>query len=105
MERPSSDLEQFFALIPVFIGFSGVIVFIYQSYIFLRHGELFLFSMIDAMKMINEYTYFFGDWIGNPEDWIGLHLIMSWTPLALVLLFFGFYLFVAFVHLGIVWKT
>jgi hypothetical protein len=77
--------------IAICIGFSGLLVFIYQSYIFLRYGELFLFSIIDAMEMINRFTYFAGDWVLNPKDWIGLHLILSWTPLAPVLFFSALY--------------
>lgn len=71
---------------------AGLSVFLYQSYLFLRHGELFLFSLIDAMEIINRYTYFAGEWVANPKDWTGLHLIMSWVPLAPVLWLSGFYL-------------
>ena len=54
MTEPSVDLEDLIGRgIAVCIGFSGIFVFIYQSYLFLRHGELFLFSVIDGMEMIN----------------------------------------------------
>ncbi len=72
--------------------FAGISVFFYQSYLFLRHGELFLFSLIDGMEIINRYTYLAGEWVMNPRDWTGLHLIMSWVPLAPVLWLSGFYI-------------
>lgn len=93
MKQSSSELDEAIGRgIAVFFGFSGIIVFIYQLYIFLRHGDLFLFSVIDAMEIINTFTYFAGEWVANPKDWIGLHMIMSWVPLAPVLFFSGLYL-------------
>ncbi len=93
MTKPSIDLEDLIGRgIAVCIGFAGIFVFIYQAYLFLRQGELFLFSVIDGMEIINRYTYFAGEWTMNPQDWTGLHLIMSWVPLAPVLFFLGLYI-------------
>lgn len=92
MTEPSIALEDLiWRGIAVSIGFAGIFVFIYQSYIFLRHGDLFLFSLIDTLEIINRFTYFVGDWVANPKDWKGLHLLMSWVPLAPVLFFSGLY--------------
>lgn len=93
MTEPSIDLEDLIGRgIAVCIGFAGIFVFIYQAYLFLRHGELFLFSVIDGMEMINRFTYFAGEWVANPKDWSGLHLILSWVPVAPALFLTGLYI-------------
>jgi len=79
-------------IISLFFLFAGFFVFVYQSYLFLRHSELFLFSLIDFMVIINHFTYFAREWVNSPTDWTGLHQIMSWTPLAPTLFFAGLYI-------------
>lgn len=93
MDQSVSEFDEaIFRGVAICIAFSGVFIFIYQSYIFLRYGDLFLFSVIDALQIINRFTYFGGQWVENPRDWTGLHFVMSWVPLAPVLFFSGLYL-------------
>lgn len=93
MTKPSDDLDAAVGRgIAVCLALSGFFVFLYQSYIFLRHGDLFLFSLIDTMVIINRFTYFAGEWVSNPKDWTGLHLIMQWVPLAPALFLSGLYI-------------
>jgi hypothetical protein len=93
VDQSSSEFDEAIGrAIAVCLGLSGIFVFIFQSYIFLRHGDFFLFSLIDAMEIINRFVYFAGDWVSNPKDWKGLHLIMSWVPLAPVLFLSGWYI-------------
>lgn len=91
-EKPDNVDKIIGQAIVITLGFSGVSIFLYQGYLFLRYDELFLFSAIDAIKIINKFTYFLGSWAREPKDWLGLHIVLSWTPMAPVLFFSALYI-------------
>jgi hypothetical protein len=90
-KAPNRMEELLEIVIPAAIILPGIIIFIYQSYIFLRYDNFIIFSIIDAMKIINDHVDFYRDWTLKPKDWIGLHRVFSWIPLAPALVFSGVY--------------
>lgn len=75
----------------VFLGgfLGGPALFIYQVYFYLRFGEWSSFSLISVLSELDSRP---GHWALNPESWVGLHYILDFIPLSLVLFFTGAFL-------------
>ncbi|GEM_PF-3070994 len=62
---------------------SGFWVFGKQCYTYLRYGEWVPRSVIDLMEMFEVR------WAMSPDDWIGLHKVLDWTPMSVALILTG----------------
>ena len=64
--------------------FGGIAIIGYQALSYLRDGFWRSFSVIDGLE------YFFDiSWAKYPTDWIGLHTLLSPTPLSATLVLIG----------------
>ena len=59
--------------------FSGLCVFAWQIYEFLRFDIWHSVSLIDVLRIAEM------SWATSPNDWLGLHRILEWIPLSLLL--------------------
>ncbi|MCB9557346.1 MAG: hypothetical protein H6707_14665 [Deltaproteobacteria bacterium] len=61
----------------------GMWFFGWQIVDYLRQGSWTSLSVIDALRKLNS------GWAQNPTDWKGLHVLMDWVPMSLVLVSVG----------------
>lgn len=77
--RPSEVL--LYLAIGLFLGTVGLLM--YQAYTFLKFGNWPPVSLLAGLAEV-----FGGDlaaWASNPTKWIGVHKILNWIPMTLVL--------------------
>lgn len=72
-------------LMLIFI-FSGISIFVYQIYIWLKYGYWQAISLLEPLLHISSTS----DWAMYPDTWIGVNTILEKTPLSLFLIIFGF---------------
>ncbi|RWJ03497.1 hypothetical protein [Mesorhizobium sp.] len=63
---------------------AGIVGFLIQIFWFLRYGTWSGLSLIDAAKFGSDWP-----WLYDPQSWQGLHLILNWVSLPLVLIGWG----------------
>ena len=74
--KPKEDWTDKLVMAGLFIFFAGAIVVIWQVGMFLSSGD---WPSLSILSM-----WFFDDveWATNPDSWLGLHFILSKTPLS-----------------------
>lgn len=81
----SIDYEgEILAVIIVILIVSPMGILGWQIYQFLRFDAWISVSVIDALVWCDN------KWASNPKEWLGLHRIFDWTPLALAIPILGF---------------
>lgn len=73
---------------------SGLFLFAYEVYLWLRSGRWLSLSLIEALQSINWDNPAFISWLHYPQDWIGLHKVLAFVPLSVFLMVAGLLLFV-----------
>ena len=64
---------------------SGVGVFVYQIYEWLRYGEWVPMSILWLLNFHEGLQ----SWVYYPTEWVGVHTALGWVPLSLTLFLLG----------------
>lgn len=78
MEKDNSKI--FFGFV---FGLSGVSIFLYQIYYWLRYAEWNSFSLLWPLSFASGGLQ---DWVYYPYEWVGIHKILDFLPLSIILI-------------------
>ncbi|MER9253974.1 hypothetical protein NKI59_19495 [Mesorhizobium sp. M0598] len=69
------------------IFYAGIVGFVIQVFWFLRDGVWSGLSLIDSAELV----FWPSDWpwLCDPQSWQGLHLILNWVSLPLIIVLWG----------------
>jgi hypothetical protein len=81
MNTDKDDLVKFLTALALIFGGLGIVG--WQVYEYLRYNTWNSASVITALQWMKIH------WAMNPTDWIGLHNILSMTPLSLTMIAIG----------------
>lgn len=81
--KTSTDWTGVAALITLASFSGGLCILIWQIYGYLRFENWRSLSLVDVLSSFEV------KWAIAPTDWIGLHRILEWTPLSLLVLIVG----------------
>lgn len=67
----------------------GLGIWVYQIYYWLQHAKWEKFSLLRLLSSSSDYQ----DWVFYPTEWIGIHKILDFIPLSIIIIIIGLLLF------------
>ena len=64
---------------------SGIGIWGYQIYYWLRYAEWSSFSLLWPLSFYSQFQ----DWVYYPYDWVGFHNVLDFIPLSIILILIG----------------
>ncbi len=86
---------QDYAVLTIFLAtcFGGIIVVMYQCYLYLSEGFWTSISLLDLIFKFIDIGSGLRYWAAHPTSWIGLHKILTYLPLSLTSIVGGYVFF------------
>lgn len=81
-QKNDSEVQNFFWLLVYSPVLTGIGLFCYQVYIWLRTGEWTAYSVLYGLSYFDNLK----EWVVYPTSWIGIHKLLDKIPLSLFLI-------------------
>ena len=86
---------QGYSVLAIFLAacFGGIIVVMYQCYLYLSEGVWTSISLLDVILKYIDIGSGLRYWAAHPTSWLGLHKILAYLPLSLTFIVGGYVFF------------